>query len=167
MIMGFLRGLAALAVAAAITGVLGAAIQTQFNLAELGAVSHQAEGAEITLQIRLQTTWQDILGFGPLFTLLAAVSFLPAFLVAKGIAALIRLRKLTYALAGAAGIAAALTAANWLAPMPAFIAATRTTAGLIALSSSGLAGGWLFALMTSRRRRPGELSGGLDHVSFR
>lgn len=167
MIMGLLRGMFALAVAAAVTGALGAAIQTQFNLAELAAASDQVEGAEITLQLRLLTTWQDILGFGPLFTLLAAISFLPAFLVARGVAALIRLRGLTYALAGAAAIAAALTVANWLAPMPAFIAATRTTPGLVALSASGLMGGWLFALLTPRRRRPGELSGGLDHVSFR
>lgn len=167
MIIGLLRGLFALVIGAAVTGALGAAIQTQFNLAALAAASGQIEGADVTLALRLETTWRDILGFGPLFTLLAIASFLPAFLVAKGIVALIRLRTLIYALAGAAGIAAALTFANWAAPMPAFIAATRTLPGLMALSASGLAGGWLFARLTPPRRRSGSLSGGLDHVSFR
>ncbi|TGG95330.1 hypothetical protein E4656_02600 [Natronospirillum operosum] len=162
-----LKVLFALALSAALTGVVGAAIQTQFNLAALTAIGAVNGGVDIPLQLRLETTWADIQGFGPVFAGLAAVAFIPAFIVARGIIALLGLRYLFYTLAGVAGIATALITANWLAPMPALIVITQTLPGLLAMSAAGLVGGFFFALLNPPRRRRGFMSGGIDHVSFR
>ena len=48
-----------------LTSVLGAVLQTQFNLANL-----QALGAPMPLMVRLHTTGLDLLGFSPTFAVL-------------------------------------------------------------------------------------------------
>lgn len=124
----------------------GSVVQTQFNLAGLAAL-----GADIPLALRLQTTGFDLLGFGPFFAAIAAVTFLVAFPVAHRLG---RHESRTgwFALAGFAGLVVAIKLIDMMVPPPVLIAATRTVAGLIAVALAGAMGGTVFAW---RRARPG------------
>ena len=126
----------------------GAIVQTQFNLAEL-----QALGASVPWLLRAQTTLQDVLGFGPLYAAVVAVSFALAFPVAALLARYWTVwRSAWFALAGLAGLIVAIRLIDAVTPPPVLIAATRTTAGLLAMTAGGAVGGWLYALSSARRR---------------
>ncbi|HWV09024.1 MAG TPA: hypothetical protein VN156_05750 [Pseudomonas sp.] len=129
---------------------VGTIAQTQFNLAAI-----QAIGAPIPLDVRLQTTALDLLGFSPTFGALVLVGFLFAIPAAawssRGLPAL---RWLVFALTGALTVLAALMLANALAPMPTLIGANRTLLGTLALMASGSAG----ALFYTWLRRPAAQS---------
>ena len=145
--MKFLRLLLAWLLAAAVAAALGSIIQTQFNLARLAAL-----GAPAGIVARLQTTLQDLVGFAPMFGLVAAAGFIPAFLVAALLAhRLPRQRNALYALAGAAAVLVAVTAMNAMFPITP-IGATRSAWGLAALAVAGLPGGLAFAALAPRRR---------------
>lgn len=135
--------LAALVVAV----IWGAVVQTQFNLAAL-----QALGADVPLALRIQTTLQDLLGFGPLYAALVGVALGLAFVVAALIARVAsRGRGVLFALAGFAGLIAAIRIVDSLVPPPVLIAATRSTLGLIAMTLGGAWGGGLYARLTGLR----------------
>ena len=140
------RLLLAFFLAVVLAALLGSITQTQFNLAAL-----QALGAPIPLGVRLGTTAQDVLGFGPTFALLAAAGFLFALPLAAWCSRrLLTLRWPIFLLAGALAVWAALTLANALAPMPTLVAANRSMAGTVALMLAGSAGAWLFASFRCR-----------------
>src|SRR6056297_1384158 len=63
------RVVLAFAVALVIGSVLGSLVQTQFNLLAL-----QALGVEIGLGVRLETSFQDLVNFAPLYGILFGVS---------------------------------------------------------------------------------------------
>mgnify|MGYP001075997328 CR=1 FL=1 len=138
--MRFVRLLLAWLVAAAVTGVIGSLIQTQFGLAAISAL-----GVPVPAGVRLLTTVQDLAGFAPVFAALSAGGFLPAFLVA---ALLLRWwpghRGLLYGLAGGTAIAVALLLMEAILPITA-IGAARSLAGICALTLAGAAGGLTFA----------------------
>lgn len=143
----FWRVIAAFVAAVLATAVVGAVVQTQFNLAAL-----QSLGLEIPLAVRLRTTGQDIAGFGAVWGVMAAVALLFALPVAAGLSRFLpRQRSWLYALAGFAGLLGAIVFANALAPVPALIAATREVPGTLLMSLSGSAGGLIFARFTARR----------------
>jgi hypothetical protein len=126
----------------------GTLVQTQFNLAAL-----QALGAEVPWALRLRTTGQDVLGFGPLYLAVVAVSFGFAFPVAASIARYWpRWRGVLFALAGLTGLIVAIRLIDAVTPPPVLIAATRSTLGLLAMGVGGALGGVLFARLTLRRR---------------
>lgn len=122
----------------------GSVVQTQFNLNALTAADLPLP-APITLGLRLQTTAQDLLGFGPAYAALVLLAWLPAL----GLAALLgrhwpARRSTLYTAAGGLGLVVAISAVNAVAPMPALIDATRSPLGLglMALGCALAAGGY-------------------------
>jgi len=151
---GIRIGRLAIAFLAAVLGTaaIGSVVQTQINLAAITGL-----GVAVPFGPRAATTAQDLLRFGPVMAAIAAAAFLPAFLVAWAAArAIPAWRRTIFALAGAAGLWAAFALMGFFTPMPTLVAAVRGTAGLAALSATGLVGGFLFAALLSGGPRPGE-----------
>lgn len=123
--------------------VCGSIAQTQFNLAELRAL-----GLPIPAEVRVQTTWRDLYGFGPLYAAIVAVGLLPAFALAGALARGGRARVPLYLLAGGSAVWAALASANALAGIPVLVFATREPAGLACLVAGGVLAGAVYALRT-------------------
>lgn len=122
----------------------GAIVQTQFNLQEL-----QALGATVPLELRLLTTAQDLIGFGPLYSLVVVVALGLAFPMAALVARLVPgWRGALFALAGLAGLIVAIRLVDAATPPPVLIAATRSTLGLLTMTLGGAFGGWLYARLT-------------------
>lgn len=128
----------------------GSIAQTQFNLAALAGL-----GADIGLGLRLSTTWQDLLGFAPLYAAIVVAALIPALFASALVARLLpRLRLAVFALGAAAGWLLAIQLVNALAPMPTLIAATRGIGGLLTLAIGiGFAGLLFAALRTPSERR--------------
>jgi hypothetical protein len=144
--MRFVRTLLAWLAAVVVTAGTGSILQTQFNLAAIAAL-----GAPVPLGVRLQTTLQDLAGFGPLMVLITACGFALAFPVAAWLA---RRRPgwsaLLYTLAGGTALAIAILLMNALLPMT-LIGATRWLGGILALVAAGALGGRVFALLLPAR----------------
>ncbi|MAB26020.1 hypothetical protein ACS8E9_00345 [Pseudomonas neustonica] len=131
--------------------VLGSLVQTQFNLFFL-----QEMGVPVELPTRLATSWHDLLHFTPLFSVMVAATLLLALPVAEGLGRIFKpWRGLLYLLAGGGGIWVAFTLANYLLPMPTFIAATRGTAGLLCMMLAVGIASWLFGRLTKPKARRG------------
>jgi hypothetical protein len=125
-------------------------VQTQFNLAAL-----QALGAEVSFALRMQTTAQDLVGFGPLFAAVAAVAFALAFPLA-GFATR-RMRRAGFVLFAVAGWIALIVAVKLIdavVPPPVLIAATRSIGGLLLTTLGGAIAGGLFAHVSGSRGAP-------------
>ncbi|WP_101927490.1 MULTISPECIES: hypothetical protein [Luteimonas] len=144
------RLLAAFVAALVVAAVWGSLVQTQFNLGALTAL-----GVDLPWRLRLLTSVQDLVGFGPAYLGIVLAGWLPAFLVAALLVRrLPRMRTALYALAAGVGVVVAIRAVDAVAPMPVLIDATRGTAGLVAMALGSVAGGALFALWTRRARTP-------------
>src|SRR5690606_21119826 len=112
------RGLMAFVVAVLVAVVIGAVIQTQYNLAALIRL-----GADIPLSVRWRTTGEDLLGFSPIYSILVVLALACSLPVAALISRrLPRVRGLVFALAALAGLIVAVQVVNHLAPMPTLIA---------------------------------------------
>jgi len=121
------------------TVALGSIAQTQFNLARI-----QALGPEIGLGTRLAATWHDLLKFTPAYALLVSIAFLLAWPVAGALKRwLPDQRTLLFTLAGFSAVWVMIAIMNQALPVTA-IGATRSLAGIIALSLVGAAAGWLY-----------------------
>lgn len=137
------RLLLAFVLAVLLASLLASIFQTQTNLAAL-----QALGAPVPLDVRLGTTFLDLLGFSPTFILLSALGFLVALPAAAWFARRMpMLRWLIFVLAGAMAIWSALALANAVAPMPTLIAADRSPVGTLGLMACGSVGALLFGLL--------------------
>jgi hypothetical protein len=136
-----------LALAWLMASVWGAVVQTQFNLQALVAL-----GAEISMPLRVLTTLQDLAGFGPLYAALVAAGWLPALSLAAWLGRR-RPDARTALLAAAAGVGVVVTlrAVDAVAPMPVFIDATRSTAGLLGMAAGAVLAGAFYARRTRRR----------------
>lgn len=136
---------------ALIVGVLlGSIAQTQLNLAAL-----QNMGAEISALLRLEITLSDLITFAPIYALLFSVGFLLAQVAAVWLSRWLGGRFLMLLSVGSAAVAlfVTLNVVDAFAPMPTFIAATRSTFGLgVMLITAALAGG-LFAVLKGRSSR--------------
>lgn len=137
-----LRGLGAWLLASA----WGSVVQTQFNLQALAELP--VAGAGLTPGLRLATTLQDLLHFGPLFGGLVLAGGLPALALAAWLAPRLRAvgaaRTGLFALAALLGVIAAVRCVDAVAPMPVFIDATRSSLGLLLVcAGAALGGAWL------------------------
>jgi aldose sugar dehydrogenase len=136
-------------IAALVVGTfLGSLIQTQFNLAAL-----QSLGVGISTEVRLRTSFQDLVNFGPVYALIFGCSLLVSLPAALylGQWAGRRWRVPLCALTAAFGLWAAFQIVDALAPMPTLIAATRGTAGTLALLTSAALSGALFAYLVNKQ----------------
>ncbi len=123
---------------------LGTIAQAQINMWEL-----QQLGVPIPWPERLSTTLRDLGGFTPFFIVMVAAAFLVALPVAHGLGTIFRpWRWLLFFLAGGVGIWVAFLVANYVLPMPTFIAATRETPGLLIVTAAVGIGSWLFGRLT-------------------
>ncbi|MBL37999.1 MAG: hypothetical protein CMP07_06280 [Xanthomonadales bacterium] len=137
--MGMIRVVLGWAIAVFTTVVTGSVIQTQFNMASLTEL-----GVEIGWGERLSATWHDLVNFTPAYALLVSI----AFAIAWPIAGLLKRwlpdqRTMLFALAGFAAIWTMISIMNQALPVTG-IAATRSLAGVLALSLCGAAAGWLY-----------------------
>ncbi len=142
------RHLAALALAGLLAVAWGSAVQTQINLQALLAL-----GFEVPAAVRARTTWQDLIGFGPVYAGILAAGWLPALAAAAFIARrLPGWRTALLAAAAGLGLIAAVRSVDALAPMPVFIDATRGLPGLLAMAAGAALAGLVYARLT----RPGR-----------
>jgi glucose/arabinose dehydrogenase len=156
---GLLSSVISFIIALLVGVVLGSVVQTQLNLAAI-----QSMGVAIPPGVRINTTWQDLLSFAPLYAPLFGVGFLvsqtAAVLVSRRLGG--RHPVLLCGVAGIVGLWTTLWLVNTLAPPPTLIAATRGIAGLVAmLTTAGLAGA-VFAWLRRRgqdTQRPRGFSG--------
>jgi hypothetical protein len=119
-------------------------VQTQFNLQAITGL-----GVEVPADVRALTTWQDLLGFGPVYAGIVAAGWLPA-LAAAALAARRwpAWRAPLLAAAAGFGLVAAVRAVDFVAPMPVFIDATRGLTGLLVMTLGAVLGGLLYARLT-------------------
>lgn len=130
----------------------GSAVQTQFNLNALTAL-----GIEIAPALRLQTTLQDLVGFGPVYAGIVLLAWLPAFAAAAWLARRRPAARVAwFGLAAGVGLVVAIRSIDAAAPMPVFIDATRSLAGLLTMTLGSLLAGAGFAHWS--RPRAAQLS---------
>ena len=124
--------------------LLGTVAQTQINMWEL-----QQLGVPLSWAERFAVTLSDLGSFTPFFGAMVAVSFVVALPVAHGLGKIFKpWRWLLFFLAGAVGIWVACLIANYVLPMPTFIAATRGATGLLIVMAAVGVGSWLFGRLT-------------------
>lgn len=146
--MILLRRFGAFLISVLVAAIVGAVIQTQFNLAALIRLD-----VAVSPDQRVAMTGADIVHFAPVFALVLAAVFLPAFLAASWIARRHPgLRVVLFTLSGGTAVLVAFLAMNALMPLTP-IQMTRDAVGLLAMTTTGLLGGWIFAIMIRRRER--------------
>lgn len=122
----------------------GSVVQTQFNLQALVDL-----GVNVPVALRAKTTWQDLIAFGPVYAGILAAGWLPALTVAAWLARRWpQGRSALLTAAAGLGMMAAVRAVDAVAPMPAFIDATRDLPGLLAMAAGAVLAGWVYARLT-------------------
>jgi hypothetical protein len=137
---------AVLLLAWALAAAWGSVVQTQWNVQALVDV-----GVPISASERAQMTWQDLMGFAPVYGGILAVGWLLALPVASWLARSWPAGRSTLlAAAAGVGMVAAVRTVDAVAPMPVFIDATRSLPGLVAMAAGAALAGWLYARLTAR-----------------
>lgn len=124
----------------------GSVVQTQWNLQALVGL-----GVGISAGDRASATWQDLIGFAPVYGGILAAGWV----LALPFAALLAQRWPAWrspllATAAGVGMVAAVRAVDAVAPMPVFIDATRHLPGLLAMAAGAVIAGLLYARFTAR-----------------
>jgi len=120
--------------------LVGTVIQTQFNLAEITALT-----VDVDMAMRMDTIIHDLLHFGPVFALMLTPTLLVAFIVARGLSLWQpQFERGWFIIGGGLGLACTFWVVDSLAPMPTLIAANRTLIGFLLMSSTGAFAGWIF-----------------------
>jgi hypothetical protein len=141
------RHLSTLLLAWVLAATWGSVVQTQWNLQALVGV-----GVDIPAAERARTTWQDLIGFGPVYAGILAAGWLPALSVAAWLGRRWPAwRGPLLAAAAGIGMVAAVRTIDAVAPMPVFIDATRHLPGLLVMAAGAALAGWLYARLTARR----------------
>ena len=129
-----------------LAAVWGSVVQTHWNLQALVDL-----GVNIPAYERARTTWQDLIGFAPVYAGILAAGCLPALAVAAFMARRWPAgRSPLLAAAAGAGMVAAVRCVDLVAPMPVFIDATRHLPGLLAMAAGAVIAGLLYARLTMR-----------------
>lgn len=140
------RHLAPLLLAWMLAAVWGSMVQTHWNLQGLVDLGVDVPAAE-----RARTTWQDLLGFAPVYAGILAAGWLPSLVLATFLARRWPAwRSPLLATAAGAGMVTAVRCVDAVAPMPVFIDATRHLPGLLAMAAGAVIAGLLYARLTTR-----------------
>jgi len=124
----------------------GSVVQTQWNLQALVGL-----GVNIPVAERARMSFQDLMGFAPVYAGILAAGWLPALPVAALLARWWPAwRNTLLAAAAGVGMMAAVRTIDAVAPMPVFIDATRHLPGLLAMAAGAVIGGLLYARLTAR-----------------
>ena len=130
------------------TTFLGSLAHTQTVLAGIADA-----GAPISLDVRVETSIGDFLGLAPAFGPVVALALAVGFAVAALLRPVLRpLSPVAFALAGAAAMAAALAAMKFAYDGITPLAGARAPWGFALICLAGAAGGWVFQVVTGRRR---------------
>ena len=131
-----------------VLNVIGATVQTQFNLGHLLAL-----GIDVPFSTRISTTLYDIVSLQPLFGAIFGIGFLIAMIVGHVIAKLVKtLPDLVFALAGFAAIGITLLALKAAVQITA-IGAAREWDGFLSLCVVGALAGYAFSVAKTRFAR--------------
>lgn len=151
------RWLLAFLAALLVGTVLGSLVQTQFNLLAI-----QSMGFPVSLGVRLSTSVQDLVFFGPVFAAVFGSSFLVSQVVALTLNRWLAVpwHPLVCALGAATGLGVTLQLVDAMAPMPTLIAASRSLSGTVALLACAALAGWLLARWRPQRSRPAQTASG-------
>lgn len=129
-----------------LAAVWGSVVQTHWNLQALVDL-----GVNVPAADRVRTTWQDLIGFAPVYAGILAAGWLPALAVAAFMARRWPAwRSPLLAAAAGTGMVAAVRFVDMVAPMPVFIDATRHMHGLLAMTAGAVIAGLLYARLTTR-----------------
>ena len=124
-----------------VLNVIGATVQTQFNLGHLLAL-----GIDVPFSTRISTTLYDIVSLQPLFGTIFGIGFLIAMIVGHVIAELVKtLPDLVFALAGFAAMGVTLLAFKAAYQITA-IGAAREWDGFLSLCVVGALAGYAFSV---------------------
>lgn len=130
--------------AVVVAGLLGSILQTQVNLAQLRDI-----GPPISFAMRVDSTWHDLLRFAPIYTMIVLAPFIIAIPIAEFIAKKVPGHRMIWLVAAAAGgLWVCFQLINHVAPMPTFIAATRTLGGTLLLLLAAAIAAVLYTLIT-------------------
>ena len=131
-----------------VLNVIGATVQTQFNLGHLLAL-----GIDVPFSTRISTTLHDIVSLQPLFGVIFGIGFLIAMIVGHFIAKLVKiLPDIVFALAGFAAMAVTLLAMKAVFQLTA-IGAAREWEGFLSLCVVGALAGYAFSVAKTRFAR--------------
>ena len=131
-----------------VLNVIGATVQTQFNLGHLLAL-----GIDVPFSTRISTTLHDIVSLQPLFGTIFGIGFLIAMIVGHVLAKLVRiLPDLVFALAGFAAMGITLLALKAAVQITA-IGAAREWDGFLSLCVVGALAGYAFSVAKTRFAR--------------
>ena len=131
-----------------VLNVIGATVQTQFNLGHLLAL-----GIDVPFSTRISTTLHDIVSLQPLFGAIFGIGFLIAMIVGHMIAKLVKtLPDLVFALAGFAAMGVTLLALKAAFQITA-IGAAREWDGSLSLCVVGALAGYAFSVAKTRFAR--------------
>ena len=131
-----------------VLNVIGATVQTQFNLGHLLAL-----GIDVPFSTRISTTLYDIVSLQPLFGAIFGIGFLIAMIVGHMIAKLVKtLPDLVFALAGFAAMGVTLLALKAAFQLTA-IGAAREWDGFLSLCVVGALAGYAFSVAKTRFAR--------------
>lgn len=147
--------IAALLAAAVVTGAFASIVQTQIVLGQLIDL-----GAPVTASIRAGTSLEDLARFGPVMAGIAVAAMLPAVLVGHLVlrAWPLAWRRAVFAVAAVGGLWLVFWLMRSVIPMPA-IPGTRGHLGHALMSLTGVAGGLLYASLTSPARQSRQTAG--------
>ena len=135
-------------VAFIVLNVIGATVQTQFNLGHLLAL-----GIDVPFSTRISTTLHDIVSLQPLFGVIFGIGFLIAMVVGHFIAKLVKiLPDMVFALAGFAAMAVTLLSMKAVFQITA-IGAAREWEGFLSLCVVGALAGYAFSVAKTRFAR--------------
>lgn len=146
--MAVFRVLLGFASAMIVAALLASIFHSQFVIAALADA-----GAELSWDLRIAMTMNDLAGLGPQFGAVIAIGFAIGFPVAAVLKRVLKfLAPIAYPLAGAAAVAVALVimglAFGGITP----IAGARTDLGFGLLSLAGAIGGVVFSVFAARPR---------------
>lgn len=144
------RALIALIVAVLVAVVIGALVQSHYNLQALASIGVDVDG------VRASTMSRDIFsGFSPTY---GGYIVAPALLVAFAVAGwagmhLPAWRMALFVAGGYLAVLAAIPLVNYLSPVALLVGATREASATLLMAVGGALAGLVFALMTGPGRR--------------
>lgn len=141
-------------VAVLLTTILGSIFQTQVNLAYMRDI-----GPPIEFAMRIGNTWHDLTHFALLYAVIAFITLLVALPLAEWIAHKVPGHRMVWLVLGAViGLTVCLQVVDAVAPMPTFIAATRSIGGTLTMLLAAAIGAMVYVLMTP------QLNSALDNL---
>lgn len=141
-----LKMILAFIAAIAIATLLGSIFQTQVNLIALRDI-----GPPVGFAMRMNNTLHDLINFAPLYLVIVSCALLVAFVITELIARKFPdYRFWLLVLAAITGLWVTFNLVNAIAPMPTFIAATRTLGGTALMLLAAAIGAAVYALITHK-----------------